>query len=556
MRFPAVGSRVAGQRCARLHTQAARARAAPMRAARGRPARHGPVAVRAAGADGGGWSAVACDVVDPPFIGEQHGHLDIELPYLEAGAGADAEVAVIGSGPAGLGVAWKCAEQGMRVVIVDPDPLVDFVPTYGVWVDEFKQMGLDDVFEKVWDKAMVTLTRDGADKRYLDRPYARVDKRKFKTRLVEECKAAGVRWHKAFVDDDLKHADGCTTIPCSDGTALRAAFVVDATGHARRFVEMDGEFDPGYQGAYGILAEVESHPFEQDKMLFMDWSDDHCAGDMKARNDRLPTFLYMMPLSPTTIFLEETSLVARPAVPFEDLKERLYARLDSYGVKVKGVYEEELCLIPMGGVLPKLNQRVIGVGGTGGHVHPSTGYMVSRTLGAAPAIADAIANQLLDRSPDAGPGAATSWRWPATEDAANEAARRVWQSSWPVERIRQRAFFNFGMDVLLTLDIRQTRQFFDAFFALKFFHWAGFLSSRLSFFELIVFGLNLFANSCQENRINLIKQGVPGLVKMLYGLAGTLQSEVETRRDRITAFDEELVASRGRSPRRGAPGSA
>ena len=33
------------------------------------------------------------------------------------------------------------------------------------------------------------------------------------------------------------------------------------------------------QGAYGIMAEVESHPFPLDTMLFMDWRDDYTAGD-------------------------------------------------------------------------------------------------------------------------------------------------------------------------------------------------------------------------------------------------------------------------------------
>lgn len=42
----------------------------------------------------------------------------------------------------------------------------------------------------------------------------------------------------------------------------------------------------GYQGAYGIVVEVESHPFDVDTMLFMDWRDDHLDGspDVKARN--------------------------------------------------------------------------------------------------------------------------------------------------------------------------------------------------------------------------------------------------------------------------------
>ena len=38
------------------------------------------------------------------------------------------------------------------------------------------------------------------------------------------------------------------------------------------------------------------------------------------RNRKLPTFLYAMPFSDTRIFLEETSLVARPALSFPDLK--------------------------------------------------------------------------------------------------------------------------------------------------------------------------------------------------------------------------------------------
>ena len=38
------------------------------------------------------------------------------------------------------------------------------------------------------------------------------------------------------------------------------------------------------QGAYGIIVEVESHPFELDTMLFMDWRDDHTSGVMQQEN--------------------------------------------------------------------------------------------------------------------------------------------------------------------------------------------------------------------------------------------------------------------------------
>jgi hypothetical protein len=43
-----------------------------------------------------------------------------------------------------------------------------------------------------------------------------------------------------------------------------------------------------------------------------------------------------MPFSPTKVFLEETSLVARPIIPFPELKLRMIARLAHLGIKVGG----------------------------------------------------------------------------------------------------------------------------------------------------------------------------------------------------------------------------
>jgi lycopene cyclase-like protein len=84
-------------------------------------------------------------------------------------------------------------------------------------------------------------------------------------------------------------------------------------------------------------AEVDSHPFDNDTMLFMDWRDAHLKRlpALRTANEALPTFLYAMPFSDARVFLEETSLVARPGVPFSDLKERMYARLQHMGIKVR-----------------------------------------------------------------------------------------------------------------------------------------------------------------------------------------------------------------------------
>lgn len=53
----------------------------------------------------------------------------------------------------------------------------------------------------------------------------------------------------------------------------------------------------------------------------------------------------------------------------------------------------------------------------------------------------------------------------------------------------------------------------------------GFLSARLSFLELIGFGLSLFAKSSNEARLNLLVKGLPGLMGMLAGLTRTIGYE-------------------------------
>ncbi len=60
------------------------------------------------------------------------------------------------------------------------------------------------------------------------------------------------------------------------------------------------------QGAYGIIAEVESHPFDMETMLFMDWRDGHTQGNeaMRASNDKTPTFLYAMPFTKNKVRMQ------------------------------------------------------------------------------------------------------------------------------------------------------------------------------------------------------------------------------------------------------------
>ncbi|MED6193182.1 Lycopene beta cyclase, chloroplastic [Stylosanthes scabra] len=428
-------------------------------------------------------------------------NLDLELPLYDSSKGAVVDLAVVGGGPAGLAVAQQVSEAGLSVCAIDPNPRLIWPNNYGVWVDEFEAMDLLDCLDTTWSGAVVYI--DDNKKKDLDRPYGRVNRKQLKSKMMQKCILNGVKFHQAKVIKVI-HEDTKSLLICNDGVTVQATVVLDATGFSRCLVQYDKPYNPGYQVAYGILAEVDEHPFDVDKMLFMDWRDSHLDGDMvlKERNSRIPTFLYAMPFSRNRIFLEETSLVARPGLRMDDIQERMVARLKHLGIRVKSIEEDEHCVIPMGGPLPVLPQRVVGIGGTAGMVHPSTGYMVARTLAAAPIVANAIVQCL------------GSDRGLLGADISSQ----VWKDLWPIQRRRQREFFCFGMDILLKLDLPGTRRFFDAFFDLEPRYWHGFLSSRLFLPELIFFGLSLFSYASNTSRLEIMAKGTLPLANMINNL--------------------------------------
>jgi len=428
-------------------------------------------------------------------------NLDFELPLYDSTKGTVVDLVVVGGGPAGLAVAQQVSEAGLSVCAIDPNPRLIWPNNYGVWVDEFEAMDLLDCLDKTWSGAVVYI--DDKTKKDLDRPYGRVNRKLLKSKMLQKCISNGVKFHQAKVIKVI-HEESKSMLICNDGVTVQATVVLDATGFSRCLVQYDKPYNPGYQVAYGILAEVEEHPFDVDKMLFMDWRDSHLDNDLKLkeRNSKIPTFLYAMPFSSTKIFLEETSLVARPGLRMDDIQDRMVARLKHLGINVKSIEEDEQCVIPMGGPLPVLPQRVVGIGGTAGMVHPSTGYMVARTLAAAPIVANAIVQYL---GSDRGL-------------LGDEVSARVWKDLWPIERRRQREFFCFGMDVLLKLDLPGTRRFFDAFFNLEPHYWHGFLSSRLYLPELFTFGLSLFSYASNTSRLEIMAKGTLPLVNMVNNL--------------------------------------
>jgi hypothetical protein len=84
----------------------------------------------------------------------------IDLP---AGSTSTFDLVIAGAGPSGLAVGARVAEAGYTVAIVDPQPLGIWPNNYGVWVDEFQAMGLEDCLEVVWPKAKVWLDNGEGD---------------------------------------------------------------------------------------------------------------------------------------------------------------------------------------------------------------------------------------------------------------------------------------------------------------------------------------------------------------------------------------------------------
>ncbi|KVI01144.1 Lycopene cyclase, beta/epsilon [Cynara cardunculus var. scolymus] len=180
---------------------------------------------------------------------------------------------------------------------------------------------------------------------------------------------------------------------------------------------------------------------------------DYTKNTAQSLEAEYPTFLYAMPMSPTKIFFEETCLASRDAMPFNLLKTKLMSRLKTLGIRIIKTYEEEWSYIPVGGSLPNTEQKNLAFGAAASMVHPAT----------------------------------------------------AWETLWPLERKRQRAFFLFGLALIVQLDIEGTRTFFRTFFRLPTWMWWGFLGSSLSSTDLVLFAFYMFIIAPQSLRMGLVR---------------------------------------------------
>lgn len=392
------------------------------------------------------------------------------------------DVLVLGLGPAGLAACAALAQRGLRVASLAPADALHWPAEYGAWADALQSLGLEGAIGHRWPDTAVALG-DG-EQRLLGRAYARLDKAALAEALRARCERGGVHWLRGSAGGVI-HDDACSAVRCRDGREHRARLVVDATGHRpallrRRYAGQ------GFQTAFGLTLDTDVCPWRADRAVLMDWGDEHLPPEERRAGP--PTFLYAMPLAAGRLFVEETVLVGRPAVPVTTLERRLRLRLARLGIPAQRAVATERVWIPMGGPLPRPAERTVGFGAAAGMVHPATGYLLTRTLAAAPALADAVRDGL-DRSTPAA------------------AARAAWAALWPADRRRRHALFGFGMEGLLRLDAAATRDFFRSFWALPEPTWRGYLDDTLPARELTAAMGRLFLSATPRVRRSLLRLG-------------------------------------------------
>jgi capsanthin/capsorubin synthase len=359
---------------------------------------------------------------------------------------------VIGAGPAGLAIAAALAERDVDVCVIDPNPERGWESRYGMWLDEVHALGLDDVVDQSWARALICSDRGT---RHAGAAYALLDNEALREHLLTRLEKAGGRLAQGVAQ---RLEEGPPHTVHTDRGPLTADVVVDAAGFSGAVLEPRPR-PQAWQSAYGLMIEVDEHPWAADEMILMDFS---TPGELNRQ--RPPTFLYAMPHDAHHIFVEETVLTSDSTPSFDALRERLIHRLEELGVRIRLVLSEERVRIPMGGALARGNQTAVAFGAASGLIHPATGYTVATSLRLAPEVAEAIAG-------------------PLNQGDALGASRAGWSAVLPAKRRRAHMIAQVGHRVLLELDQVELGSFLMRFFAQPRGRWMAYMSGTSNVFS-------------------------------------------------------------------------
>ncbi|MGX9686370.1 lycopene cyclase family protein [Deinococcus wulumuqiensis] len=385
------------------------------------------------------------------------------------------DVLVIGGGPGGTALSAELAARGLSVRQLAPHPPRPFPATYGAWLGELPAWA-QGCAEQVWTDVRVYT---GSPVTPLGQPYALLDNAALLRTLRGR---ADWTWTQGRAMHAKRRGTGWT-VGGESGAVWHARLIVDASGHGALVSSVRFPGGPALQTAYGVVARFRRPPVTPGSMVWMDYRTP--APELRRGE---ATFLYAMHLGADRYFVEETSLIARPAPTRDELRRRLLARLDAQGTPPRGIESEEWVAFPMNAQAPAPGP-VLAYGAAAGRVHPVSGFQVAGALADAPGVADAV-TAALRRSEDS---------------LGDDAAAAGWAALWPPERRAAREVHLLGVGALLGLDRSTLPHFFRTFFDLPPREWTAFLHPGTDAGSLARTMLRVFAQTGGRVRLPLAR---------------------------------------------------
>ncbi len=296
-----------------------------------------------------------------------------------------ADVVIVGGGLAGglCALALRRRRPRLRVALVEAGPDLGGNHTWSFHASDVDEAGaalLDPLVVRRWSKVAVAFPDHT---RTLPIGYASLTSASLAA-AVKAAFAADAAGGSQLLLGRQVVAMTAGGVELDDGRRLRAGLVLDGRGPPPppRWVENEG-----FQKFVGLEVEVEdataaAAPIDPETALIMD----ACVPQLDGFR-----FLYLLPLSPTRLLIEDTYYSDGPELDLALVRGRALAYLERRGIRVRRVLREETGVlgIPFSdGASPPLGSPVR-LGARGGWLHPTTGY----TLPVAVRVAATLAAQ-------------------------------------------------------------------------------------------------------------------------------------------------------------------
>ena len=303
-------------------------------------------------------------------------------------AGPDVDVAILGGGCAGLALAMRLADRGVRQCIIEPREQYCDDRSWSFWASG--QHGFEDCRKGTWSRWSVSAGAQSVTRQSRQLSYQTLSAGRFYDRALAICNDAP--------DTRLALGARVTGGPIrrgghwhveTDRGALTARAVVDTRPRGK----------PGGFGQYFIGRELrtEAPVFDAQRVELMSFA--------TPRDDRID-FTYVLPFAPDHALIEATTF-GFSAPPRAEMTEWLDREIASRvgGARCHTVRDEAgfIPMQPMGGAARSLGPSHAFAGIAGGAARPSTGYAFQRILAQTAFIAGRLAANTPDTTPDITP---------------------------------------------------------------------------------------------------------------------------------------------------------